>query len=1442
MEKVIYSKFSNEREGRFNIRTDIVKDEEGNKYIIKSATEKESQQHVDNLIKWNQGLLKSFEGTVFVPNKAEKIEKGVKLEFLQGKTLEEVLDECINEDKRIQAFEIIDKYVSEIRKAFGKDKFEKSADFQKIFGDVKLAEGLRGNAVVDIDLIFQNIIVDNETWNVIDYEWTFECCVPVNFVIYRALFYFTYMVEKRKKFLGGDIYQKCGITDVEVEVYAEMEKKFQMYVSGNGKSLIELQNEVGKRKIRMDEILCSAQNSEAINTIQIYQDTGNGWEESKSCFIRFKPYAEEIHVIDFAVERNVRAIRIDPALKSCAVEVSKFYSNDDENANINYITNGFCLKQNVILFEKDDPQIIITEVEKDIRRIHLELRISDIDKKIIKDIVYETDLKSKVIEENERNIVINQSKIQEQRNEIEKQKIRIEEQKKQIEEQKRQIEELYGEIEKKKLEISEQKSKIAYNVLEAQKYAEIIAEKEQMIADKERHIQNLSATIFLMETSVSWRITRPVRLAGRVLRKIKPIRYVGKGVKVIRRKGIGGFWKICRDKQKARKGKIQVHEDTVIAQIEGTTEENTCIMKDIPLLENCDKRIAVHVHLYYVDLLSEILGYLNNIPYKFDVYISCQENANVSSIKKRVKCLKNVKNVDIQPLPNRGRDIAPLYVWFADRIVNYDYVLHIHSKKSLYTGSERTGWRQYSLSSLLGSEEIVKKIFWLFEEEKNIGIAYPDNHEDVPMLAYSWLVNEGLGREFLKRLGIPFESGIFMYPAGSFFWAKIEAIKPLFDAKLKIEDFPEEAGQTDGTLAHVIERATGFVVKNCGYHSAIIDYREGVIRHDISLKAFRPYLDADISYAKNHLRQYDVISFDIFDTLISRGILHPDDVFRLMQEKIKNKYQQNIDFLRVRKQAEVEAWEKKQAYTNIDDIYEEIEKITGMDSELVEKIKQLEIDLEYNLSIPRRDMREIFNALKDDGKTIILVSDMYLTRSYIEKMLEKCGYSGYDEIWISCECGLRKDQDNIWDAVLKEYEGKRFIHVGDNVRSDWQTLIDRKQEAYWIMNPIDEWKLSPYFNKLGKYDDGNIVNSLLLGMTLNGGIFNSPFVLTREAQPEVEDSFGFGMGVFGPLFYRFIQWLQEETPDDAILAFLAREGYILEPLYETIITNSGQKPKEHCYFLASRRTVTVAGIKEIDDAREIVSKYYRGTLSNLLEARFGIELPEEIEDKVIMLDEELTDNINEVMDILKNHGEKYISQFAEEKNAYIKYIQELIPQEKWEKLSVVDVGYSGTIQYYLAKLLDKKVRGYYLATFNNTKPDKIGCICEGLYNPKKDFLAEISRSQLFLESVLQAPYGQLIKFVDENGNIIPKQRQAESVKKEIVELQNGIMEYCNILGTSLRDVKRSISDSEELVEVMYSELLNGKVMKESLADIFTVEDDYCSNGVLRFSKEQNKWI
>ena len=203
------------------------------------------------------------------------------------------------------------------------------------------------------------------------------------------------------------------------------------------------------------------------------------------------------------------------------------------------------------------------------------------------------------------------------------------------------------------------------------------------------------------------------------------------------------------------------------------------------------------------------------MPFPYDLFVSTPDEAASQICRHAFSHLPHLGQLTITIVPNRGRDIAPMFCTFGEALQHYDYIAHIHSKKSLYNEGSTNGWREYLLTGLLGSRPQIQKIFTLLTGEKTIGFVYPQNFAELPYFANSWLSNKACGYFWCHKLGIPHcPIGYFDYPAGSMF-CRTEALHPLFKAHIQIEDFPEETGQTDNLSA--LHRALFVLVKRSGF-------------------------------------------------------------------------------------------------------------------------------------------------------------------------------------------------------------------------------------------------------------------------------------------------------------------------------------------------------------------------------------------------------------------------------------------------------------------------------------------------------------------------------------------------------------------------------------------------------------------------------------------------
>ena len=237
-------------------------------------------------------------------------------------------------------------------------------------------------------------------------------------------------------------------------------------------------------------------------------------------------------------------------------------------------------------------------------------------------------------------------------------------------------------------------------------------------------------------------------------------------------------------------------------------------------------KVAAVVHIFYPELADELKNLLLNIPCAVDVYISTTSPEKKSAIEKVFSDFDKGQLV-IKIFENRGRDIASAFVGFKEIYKSYDICVHIHSKKSPHAKMRLAGWRDHLYKNLLGSPEIVNGILNIMANKK-VGLVFPQYFDPI-RISINWGKNYLLTKNFLSRLGIEIDNrNLIEFPAGSMFWFKPQALAPLLESDLSFDDFPEECGQIDGTIAHAIERAFLFIVESSGFIWTKVD-GEGLI-------------------------------------------------------------------------------------------------------------------------------------------------------------------------------------------------------------------------------------------------------------------------------------------------------------------------------------------------------------------------------------------------------------------------------------------------------------------------------------------------------------------------------------------------------------------------------------------------------------------------------------
>lgn len=465
------------------------------------------------------------------------------------------------------------------------------------------------------------------------------------------------------------------------------------------------------------------------------------------------------------------------------------------------------------------------------------------------------------------------------------------------------------------------------------------------------------------------------------------------------------------------------------------------------------------------------------------------------------------------------------------------------------------------------------------------------------------------------------------------------------------------------------------------------------------------------------------VSFDIFDTLITRPFYEPLDMFRIMDKDYRELTHNDvgINFSKIRVISENICRENKRntdpecQEVTLDEIYDTIHTQYEISKDVLEKLKKKECEYEIRFCKRRDTIHELYELALDMGKKVIFTSDMYLPEYVIVKILKENGYTEYTKLYLSSTVKKIKWTGDLYRHVFKDMglEPGEMIHMGDNFESDYKRAKELGMNSIHIPKTIDVMTKTNYTNNLAQplikslpFWRDNAESIRFMGIrcmmaVVANKLFDNPFKTFDHRTDFNSDPYLIGYYALGMYVYGVTKWILDETNDryDKV-SFMARDGYLILESYKIMKELYSNPAVEEYLYVSRKALIPVMIVDKLD--------FYK--LSEI------IEIQTHSPKNVIKYVKNILDIDEEKLEKLcKEQNISYTKKFQnnEEFNRYIKilvdnFYDEARHKEKREKLkeyfnkimgdkpATFDVGYSGRPEFYLTHLCGKSIDTLFL--------------------------------------------------------------------------------------------------------------------------------------------------
>ena len=552
-------------------------------------------------------------------------------------------------------------------------------------------------------------------------------------------------------------------------------------------------------------------------------------------------------------------------------------------------------------------------------------------------------------------------------------------------------------------------------------------------------------------------------------------------------------------------------------------------------------------------------------------------------------------------------------------------------------------------------------------------------------------------------------------------------------------------------------------------------------------------------------KQYTLISFDIFDTLILRPFWRPSDMFVLMSKPAANLLgiSNTAQFIEMRKNAEYVARSsvKDREDITIDEIYEQLGIDYGVSKDICDKLRDMEIGYELKFCQRRESGIELLEMAQAIGKSTILISDMYLKKETVQELLNKLNIKGFEELYLSSDVGLLKNTGNLYKYVFKKrkIQSGTMLHIGDNYSTDVNGArqVGCKSLFFAKTTEIFTNSIKNIFtgNCFLPYSQNNNTNQrtavaikdfpirTILAIVANK-FFDKPNYSFKEESDFNGDMFFIGYYTLGFFLLGLTKWLQQRLADKKCneIKFLARDGFMpkmafdklssIDPRYSDISSD---------YFYASRKALMPYSMNSKRDFYSIATyiNLYAHTPLTILKLLKSVIPP--IDDRQIAQYKTEGIILNRKFTSFNDFC-KFIDKFLQisfDENYYntkVAAVKKYYKENFTASTAVFDLGYSGKLPQIINYLCEKRIDTFFV--HNAAGANKIALDNNFRIENFLDFSPAISG--VVIEYFLSSLSGSCIGYNDKNGTITPIIENLDidyETRYPITTIQDGAREF-----------------------------------------------------------------